>query len=663
MSARTLHTLGTPHGAWAHVARALTTQAEQAQDGRPAVDGVVATHLALVERPAVGLAIELAAGRVADPAQWLDDWCEGARRLLRQVQSDRTALLLLDAGEARTCTDALGALLGARFGIELPVQLQPVDHPPLDALSSTLAEAMAYLHTDARALHAELLACCETLAPDSAGAWVDDDAPRIDAAGAVATLQFLRDSVAHAQAELHATRAAVQAQEQRTLEAQRAADELQARLDDALLTLMAARAAQAETTIALAAANVRAEALDREQQLVREEVSQRAAEAHAARAAAQSAERENELLVLQLHQVQEELEHYYLTCKTLERSATNAARKTRGLDVTIDEIIAVGERDTPPHRELTFMLSKPTIDGRAIGDSQMRLVEHHGHPGLVLFGNADGAHLLNSWHETGMEGGLRFELLVPSDASCAPLFDAMATSDWLLTQHIAARIEARLGASDIDVAPHWLQLARRLHEQLLEMPPRVRYSSMQVDANAADGTLVFHFANMHYGTRTLPRLTVHWQPEAATRALVLLCDDEFGPPLLSWPDDEHGQPKPDVGVPLLPDARAGEIFRHWERLPEGDRAFIRALLAAWPGIVAELPIAQYGNDARRQLLLDAAARLPPAFEEATDEPAPPGNIVAPQTSASVLRKAARRLRRIAASPIAGRQTDVGTRQP
>jgi hypothetical protein len=372
---------------------------------------------------------------------------------------------------------------------------------------------------------------------------------------------------------------------------------------------------------------------------------QRSAELDAARRDRESARVEHELLALQLQQVQEELELHCLECRRLEGSVTALMPAAGWLGLFIAEMLPSAERNAPPHRELTFTLRQVKVGTRDIPEAMVRLVEHHGHPGLVVFSGIEGPQLLESWRESGREDDRAYALLIPSDAHSKPFFDAMGSADWLLMQAVAVRMEMHLHQASPPLAPRWRQVARRLREELMEMPPRFRYGTLDVEPmpDAATVTLAFRFGQVLCGARQLERLTVHWRLTGPQAGLDLLCDPVAGPPLPSWPDDERGASPDRLVMPLASNLSEQDRRDFLVRLAPADQDFVLAVLAAWAGVAARVPPELLGADydapasvlAATALLRDAHSGLASGSARGTH----PG---------SLLRRVVRRMRQVSA---------------
>ena len=519
--------------------------------------------LVFVDNPAAGLAAALAAGETDDPLQWLSAWCVGARRVLRQVQRAEARCLLVDADEARCDPAGLARVCQQRFGSALAAIAAPA-LPTADPLSLALGQALSFADRGVQALHAELQASCALFDADKAAAFEAVGGLQIDAGAAAKRLR-----------DLHLAEQALVQRDEELVSLRTHAD--------------AQAVAEQQKAGELATAH---SAIDQHLKELR------------------AAGEENELMLLQLHQVQEELEHYYLECRRLEGAASTVTSAAQ-IDLSIDQVQPVTERSTQPHRELTFTLQKVKVGERTLPEARVRLVEHHGHPGLVVFANAQGAPLLTAWRQSGQEDGRPYMLLVPSDAGSAPVFDAMDSTDWLVTLALVSVLERRLTDPVLLLAPHWQQLARRLREQLQEMPRRFRYGSLVVSpvGEPGSGVLAFNFGQVHFGARQLPQLTVRWCPLGPQAGLELLCGPDAVPPLPSWPDDELGVVPDRLRLPLGHSLSKQERRLWRQRVTPGDLDFVRALLAVWPQALLRVPPDLLGGEAQAQRLTQAAASL------------------------------------------------------
>lgn len=290
-------------------------------------------------------------------------------------------------------------------------------------------------------------------------------------------------------------------------------------------------------------------------------------------------------------------EQLRLTHGDLARSVQEAgalrveAQHLPGLELQglrIDEVVVVAERDTPPYRELSLQLRQVGIADRVLESLDLRLVEHFGHPGLVIFASpAAEPPPLGAWHEDGQEGGRAYCLIVPSDRRCEPLLSALSCHEWMFIQWVTWRIQ-RVVSDSASLKPHWASVARRLRDDLQEMTPRLRWNSVQASAlPGSDGAgLHLRLQGLSWAGRSLPALCAQWWPEGPRARLQLMVDADGAVPLLSWPVDGDGQPVEALALPSGAEVPENDRLMAWQMLPGSEHAFVLELLRSWPAIVA-----------------------------------------------------------------------------
>lgn len=296
---------------------------------------------------------------------------------------------------------------------------------------------------------------------------------------------------------------------------------------------------------------------------------------------------ENDMLLLQLHQVQEELEQYYLENRDLraagDRGVVNAA-------AGLAEPTFGRANEHGPHRHLNLTLALPPQGERASVELALRLVDHQGVPGLLIFAPG-GAAPLRPWSASGEEGGRAFMLIHPAQQGMRSWFDRLDSSDWQRLQAIVARIESALATrhrdasgADAERLGRWLVVAHRVARQLAALPRSLRHDGVQVEPSVAgrDGTLDLVLTNVDYATLRLPRLQLRWSTTAAAPRLELLLDPEptLVPPLSTWGVDAEGRWQPSCTLRFGAGLDKREARRQWAALGPSDRDFVAALLRA-----------------------------------------------------------------------------------
>ena len=309
---------------------------------------------------------------------------------------------------------------------------------------------------------------------------------------------------------------------------------------------------------------------------------------------AEAARQESEMLLLQLHRVQEEFEHHYLHRKALEDATERFG--WRGAQVLAPgSVRLLAQHNHAPHRHLHFAVEDVRSGTRAIPRLEVRLLDHLGRPGLVVFSTrSDEA--LAAWHATGDEAGRPFMALIPSDTQSRVLLERMGTADWQLVNHLAQSIERYLGGEGSNLGVRWQVAAARLCRQLIDLPPRLRYDRLQLSRVGSDGAaqLEVLFGRVSYGDHLLDQVRLHWKTDGRAGAVSptlswLRPEDQANVPLAAWPAGDDGQLAAAFSLPVGCGSGAGDKRQQWAALSAGDRALVLAVLDALPGAAERTP--------------------------------------------------------------------------
>lgn len=307
----------------------------------------------------------------------------------------------------------------------------------------------------------------------------------------------------------------------------------------------------------------------------------------AARSTGELAQMRSELesRVTQCEQVQEELEFFHAELAELRRrpAGTGAAGAA---PLVLGTVEVLSERDTVPYREVALR-----VDGVMIGDAapksmDLRLVEHHGRPGLVAFGDA-GRSVLSGWSESAQEGGRGFMLLVPLDRNTHAAGRRLSATDWRLLLMLADRLSAELATSPSLMQPmFWSLSASRLRQQFDEVDWGLRLDAVTAAACSGTraGSVELSIGGAMLGTRSVGALRLLLGPD---RRLALAAANGQGlPPLPSWPHDGTGRPLEIWELPLGSAPGAARGADRWAGTTAADYAFVAALLGALPDLAA-----------------------------------------------------------------------------
>lgn len=265
-----------------------------------------------------------------------------------------------------------------------------------------------------------------------------------------------------------------------------------------------------------------------------------------------------------------------------------AANGPTELPLPLAGISLVHVRDEPPHRELQFQLLGVVTPHGELPALDLRLVDHHGRPGLVILGGP-GADPIAGWRPTAEEGGRPLMLIVPSDAAGVRALEPLPSADWAFVRGLAELLCLATAEPDFEVPGHWRQLARRLLTQLDRLPRRLRYDRLDVHPPAGDGAVDVVLDGVTYGPEALPPVTLRWRAggRGGTPAQGVLAwcrpeDPDAAPPLALWPELPDGNPAPALVFPLGAGFSAEARRRWWSAHPDADRQLLLSLLDTLP---------------------------------------------------------------------------------
>ncbi|MCK2097516.1 hypothetical protein [Thauera aromatica] len=314
------------------------------------------------------------------------------------------------------------------------------------------------------------------------------------------------------------------------------------------------------------------------------------------------AREEGELLLTQLHQVQEELEHYFLEHQKLkhERQAQDE-RWQRMLQRTPDycDYATLHVAPATDANGLDWQLEGLETAGRQIPRLHCRTELVDGAAALRFVRTPDQALPLLHWPADADTGEV---LLAPAVATSHATLARLATSDLVLLKNLAgvfgqalhAPASLQLLPPDTPTADLQTALAQ-LPQQLAALPPALRYDRVTLKNNQTNPDyehLWFVLDNLSLGTQRWPQFEFRLScanvgPRRFGTHPKLEFPEHVGQaPLPGWFDeayDDHGA-KLELRF-AQPDAMDIQI---WSQLGDADHRFLRALIDALPGLLSAL---------------------------------------------------------------------------
>lgn len=297
---------------------------------------------------------------------------------------------------------------------------------------------------------------------------------------------------------------------------------------------------------------------------------------------------ENDQLLLQLHEVQEELEDEHR--RLGPRPAAGSSHQ--GLSGSA-HLLDMHEHGV--HRHLQYLIKLPCAADDGVAKLHVRLLDHVGRPGLGLLAKRSGELPLSAWQATGQEEGREFMLLVPTDEQGQALLRSLGRSDWQRVNDVARLILDQVCKDGWAFGSHWQATAARLCRQLADLPPRWRCDELVVSRpeGGAAAELDVVFGGVSYANRGFDAVRLRWrlaEGAADGPSLRWLRPDIAGDlPLGGWPTDERGDLAPAMALPVGSDGSVRVKRQRWAAMTAADRDLVLALLEALPAAADRAP--------------------------------------------------------------------------
>jgi hypothetical protein len=551
-------------------------------------------YLVFVDTPVRALARWIAGGGPGGVEQALDLWCAGAQRLLRHAHRHPQRVLMVASDEVEAWPQALSGPLQEHFGMALgEVPVMPGDDP----MAVSLASALVAGRLGVLGLYEELLATCVPLSQDdvsvqrSSVAW-REDVVRLYREGRQAQ-ERERANACALLLQLHATEEAIESQTVTDRERSAQLARVQGReshlrnelakheerakqarhREETLQREVAAKAKAAEELVA-AKTKAAGELVAVQQKLTKAE------------AQAQARAAEGALLQTQVEQLQVQLRSHHAELEKIRRGGSVSSFSYRSV-----EFGAV--HDQPPHCHVDVLVRRAQWPGRTKAQMTVRLVEHGGLPGLVLF-EEDGRTPISGWQTGGQERGRNYMVLIPQDAAGAQTLRMLGSADWIAVTGIVQMLEVELGNKPFATAPRWRSVATRLRLLLADLPPRLRYDTAAMcSAPEVNGRLAIDVQvdDALFGSQALGTVHLRWLlggPRKGQPALRWLLTPGGGrrPPLAHWPLQKNGQVASELIVPVGTGLDTASKRAAWAAFSAQEQGIVLGLLDALPACAA-----------------------------------------------------------------------------
>ena len=369
-------------------------------------------------------------------------------------------------------------------------------------------------------------------------------------------------------------------------------------------------------------------------------------------------EQENELLLLQLHQVQEELEHYFLkhqdAQQQVQRLETIEERFTR-MRQQVPDYCGFGgvELDRPKDAEaeadvtrLNWRLLQLDITGRYFPKFEFDTFVEYGVAGLVLPRQSDNTPVLVRWPVQARQEDTVWVIPVCSQSNASYRMEILAdlsTTDWNFLKMLSRQLHF------IVSLPHTQQTLAELIPQsqvsafhklvdiLQQFQPVFRYDQVALEQDNQEH-LSLRFDNPSWGHIRWPLLTINVlrssdNPALKPHLVLTIPVTDARPVLAEW--FKRHEDAECLTVRIEPEIHARSPV--WQALSAEEKPFVTALIKRFPAILRTLessgaPVARAWADwidlaetARDVMTQKPLAAPPPVPVQAPHEHEPRGS--------------------------------------
>jgi hypothetical protein len=251
--------------------------------------------------------------------------------------------------------------------------------------------------------------------------------------------------------------------------------------------------------------------------------------------------------------------------------------------LSMRQIVSACEVANSPYLHADYIFHDVMFFETCRGDMLVRLVEHHGNAGLCVFKSfGRGLAPLSHWQPSGSENGLDFMLFVPQNRQAAAQLASATSSDLLLIHELVVCLVEHSSIHGELKSDFWHHLAKRLLQEIGEIPERLHYDSVagSVDRTERTATISFTAANLYFRGKCALSYFIQWTP-SSSGGTVCISGDKNGVRMLLASEK-------DLTVSFETTANSASLQTLWPRLTQHDRTFLLLLAKALPDFVFHL---------------------------------------------------------------------------
>ena len=146
----------------------------------------------------------------------------------------------------------------------------------------------------------------------------------------------------------------------------------------------------------------------------------------------------------------------------------------------IENVIMGSRHEDGEHTHINFNLQGIRYLGRKISKLDVRLVEHKGNPGIVIFESDHKERVFNSWIKSGEENGKVFMLVIPSEKKGQDWLVQATSNDLLLIIDMVKYIRKEILKTPKSGKIYWDNVSTSFLYKISSIPKRLHYDSVDL---------------------------------------------------------------------------------------------------------------------------------------------------------------------------------------
>tara|TARA_R110002167_G_scaffold5075_1_gene23829 strand:+ start:6194 stop:8755 length:2562 start_codon:yes stop_codon:yes gene_type:complete len=321
---------------------------------------------------------------------------------------------------------------------------------------------------------------------------------------------------------------------------------------------------------------------------------------------------ENELLLLQLHQVQEELEHYFVRFKETEMNFTALDQRQQDMALqapyfcSASDVTLLAESQDDQFKTLDCQIEQLEHFDSNWELVNVKVLNHENRAGLEFRAPTADHHMpLPGYTETGSDEVSGYMVIFPETETGSALIQRLGTSDSQRIRGIAQLLKARLKTDRCQLTEGsqsvnrnaWVATLDQFLSGFDKTPVSLGYDDValeEVFQTPGYEHLWLKVSNLSYQSRLFPEFSVKLaakevDQETFTNYGCLEFRDQASgiAPFQTWPPEESDEFGPLLALEL-PETLSEAQRQIWSRLTSEDSAFVAALVQKLAQIIDEL---------------------------------------------------------------------------